>query len=513
MDTQYQQFRALWDQDPHKKQFPQLTGQHQVDVVIVGGGITGISAAMLLAQAGKRSIILEQYEIGSGTTGHSTGNLYASTGQHLTEISSKHNKSVMKQVAQSRLAAMNQVKSWVHEFGLSCDFREVPWHLFSTKETDSPTIRDEFDAAEQAGLNAENNVPLTFPFPSDVMLTLRHQAQMNPLQYVQQLAASIDPALCSIYENSKVVDVGSGAPVVVKTAMGTVTADHVILATHSPIGLFAVQSAMEVKREYAMAVKVKNELPPPAIYWDLHRSDQAMFSVRVCENNSGKYLLVLHEQHKTGHGNHKTNFPIETEKYIRTHFDVKSISYVWSAQKYSSVDKLPYIGSSPIQKNCHIATGFAADGLVYGTLAALIISDDIIGVPNDYQHLYRIRVPAMGALPKFVQHNLHILGDLVADLLTSPESEFSKITPGEGEVIKVEGKHLAVFRNDEDHVYAVSAICPHMGCTVHWNKFEKSWDCPCHGSRFDVLGEVLEGPAIKSLEVVAVNQKLRNKDQ
>jgi glycine/D-amino acid oxidase-like deaminating enzyme/nitrite reductase/ring-hydroxylating ferredoxin subunit len=511
MDTQFRHFRSLWDHSPSKKSYPQCTGQLQADVVIVGGGITGITAAKLLSQAGKKVVVLEQYRVGSGTTGHSTGNLYATTGQHLYEIASKYDRSTMKQVAQSRLSALYQIRRWIKEDNLKCDYKEVPWHLFSTRETESSEILDEYEAAETAGLNVSNDVPLSFPFPTDVMLTLPNQAQFNPLQYTEEMAASLDPEACKIFEDSKVVEITSGNTVQVRTSMATVTAEHVFLATHSPIGLYAVQSAMEVNREYAVAVKIKGELPPPAIYWDLHRADKAMFSTRVCENHAGRYLLVLHEQHKTGHATRNSNFPKETENYIRSHFDVESIAYVWSAQKYASVDKLPFIGSSPIEKNCYIATGFAADGLIYGTLSAMIISDEILGKPNEFQHLYKLRVPALGSLPKFVQHNMQIVGDLVADFISSPESDFTRITPGEGEVIKIEGKHLAVYRNDNDEVYAVSAICPHMGCTVHWNKFEKSWDCPCHGSRFDIAGEVLEGPAIKALEVFAVKQNIGKK--
>jgi Rieske Fe-S protein len=299
-----------------------------------------------------------------------------------------------------------------------------------------------------------------------------------------------------------VLEVQDGNPCVVKTALGSVTADQVVMATHSPKGVFGVQASMEPKREYALAVRLKKELPTPAIYWDINKAGQPKYSIRTCRNNKGSYLLVLHEQHKVGHMEEDFTFPDEIEAYLRSNFDVDEILYAWSAQKYSSVDKLPYIGLSPIKRNIYIATGFSADGLVYGTLSAMIIKDAILGIENPWARLYDpFRMPALSSIPKFLKHNYEVLSDIIADFVSSQTTEIKLVERGKGKVIKINGNHLAVYKDREGGVYALSAICPHMGCTVHWNGFEKSWDCPCHGSRFSKEGELLEGPAYRGLKI------------
>ncbi len=505
------EFQPLWDPAPDIKGYPTLDRDIEADVAIIGGGITGVTAALLLSKAGKKVVLLEQYRIGGGTTGSSTGNLYAPIGQYLSSVITVDNKKIMKSVVESRLAAINLIKSQIEEYKIDCDLQQVPWHLFCTHDDPSSLkeINNEYEAAKMAGLKIGNVVPLQFPFEAKEILTVFDQAQINPLKYVQRLAASLNVSFCQVFEDSQVVDVQEGSPCMLNTALGSVKADKVIMATHSPKGIFGVQASMEPKREYALAVKLKGELPAPAIYWDINKAGEPKFSIRTCKNSQGNYLLVLHEQHKVGHMDDSYTFPDPVEAYLRNHFDVEEVVYAWSAQQYSSIDKLPFIGMSPIKRNVFIATGFAADGLVYGTLSAMIIKDAVLGIKNPWEHIYDpLRMPSFSSIPKFLKHNYEVFSDMFVDFVSSHTTEIRQVESGKGKVIKINGSHLAVYKDGKGGIYALSAICPHMGCSVHWNGFEKSWDCPCHGSRFSKEGEVLEGPAYKGLKIHYIKKGL-----
>ena len=502
MATEHYYTKAIWSSNTSPQSYPSLTEDITVDVAIVGGGITGLSAANLLAKAGKKVAVLEALQVGKGTTGSSTGNLYAPVGERLFTIESKHSADTMRAVALSRTAALEQIEDWINEYKIDCEFKRVPWYLFTTSETkdQDQQIGKEFDAATKAGLFVTNAAPSNFPYKNlSSITTVAHQAQYNPLKYAQGLAAATASGNCRIFENTKVTQVEDGSPCRVHTTGGKVTAEHVIMATHSPKGIYAVQTAMTPNREYAMAVKLRGSLPEGGIYWHVHQKQ--MYSVRPYSNEKGNFLIVLGQPHKVGHKEHSEESFKEVEEYARTHFDVESVEYTWAAQNYKPADNLPYIGTSILESNTYIATGFEADGLVYGTLAAIIISDSISGRKSQWADIYdpkRFTPIASGA--DLIKDNVDVAKHLLKDyLFYNNEDSLRSVKNGEGKTLKLNDEHVAVHRDEEGKLHIVSAICTHMGCVVHWNNGEKSWDCPCHGSRFSVDGKVLEGPAYNDL--------------
>jgi Rieske Fe-S protein len=257
---------------------------------------------------------------------------------------------------------------------------------------------------------------------------------------------------------------------------------------------------MGAYREYAIAVKLSSGEYPKGIFWVMGQPHQ--HSIRSYTDSRGEdYLLVLGEPHKVGHKKDNETCFKSLESYAGMRFDVKSVDYQWSAQNYRSADGLPYIGATDDNANVYIATGFATDGLTYGTLAAMIISDLILGNENPWQKLYdpRRHHPFKSA-GRFIKENVHVLMDYMHDLPYLAEAEsVSGIAPGEGKTVAIKGEKFAVYRDETGELHQVSAVCTHMKCIVNWNKEAKSWDCPCHGSRFTVDGQVLEGPAIANL--------------
>lgn len=487
------------DQSP-RREYPTISSDLQADVAIIGGGITGITAGYLLAKQGKRVVIAEAHHIAKGATGNSTGNLYATVGNKgLHAVEKKFDKDTLAEVVKARGEAMNFIARLVEEHQIDCDFKRVSWNLFSETDGNENFIEKEEKAATDSGLEVIREVD----FPVNVKEGFRvdRQAQFNPYRYVVALAEKASELGCQIFENSKVEKVEEkDGKVFVHTASGTITASHAIMATHTPKGIHILQTLLGPYREYAVAVTLNGEYPPDGIYWDYRKSEH--YSMRTYNSAKGKVLLVLGETHKVGQKeNNEECFQI-LEEFLRSRFPVNEVKYQWAAQQYKPADTLPYIGRTEKGSNVFLATGFAADGLTYGTLAAMILSDEISGMENQYYKVFdSLRHNPMASAGEFLKENLNVAAKFVADsIFKGDKKEFDEVSSGQGKVLIVDGKKCAVYRSENGQLHVVSAICPHMGCVVNWNSSETSWDCPCHGSRFDVDGTVIEGPAYGDLE-------------
>lgn len=490
--------QAIWSSVPlAETHFNALSADMETDVVIVGGGITGISTAYNLVKSGKKVIVVEAREVGMGTTGFSTGNLYVPTAQFDT-ILSKHGQQTLEDVVWARSLALTFIKDRISEFNIDCSLTNVPWCYSTDREQDRRVVEKEYQAMKLGTLPAFNTVPLNFPFPAKSIAVLDDQAQFNPLQYVKKLAAEIAGGRCQIFENTRVTDIQDGDPCVVETTRGTIRAAKVVQATHTPKGLYAVHAMMEVYREFALAVKLNQEAPHGGIYWIKEGNNK--YSIRTYTTHEGNFAIIINETQKVGQRERTEDNFENLEKYIRSVFDAGEVKYRWAAQKYMPADTLPYIGTSPLQNNVYIATGFASDGLIWGTASSIIISDLILWRGNKLARTFDPkRFTPIASAENALKENIDVVTNLVKDYIKGTEKEFTGIQTGEGKLIDFTGKKSAAYRDENDQLHIVSAICPHLGCIVHWNSAEKSWDCPCHGSRFTYKGEVLEGPAMKGL--------------
>jgi glycine/D-amino acid oxidase-like deaminating enzyme/nitrite reductase/ring-hydroxylating ferredoxin subunit len=500
--------QALWSAQRAFKAYPTLAGDLEVDIAIIGAGITGLSAAYLLSQAGRKVVVLEDKEVGWGTTGSSTGNLYAPVDVHLANILAKHGEETLRTVAACRTEAVDFIAQLIQTHAIDCAFGRAPWFLFTHDSVQAAQIDRELEAARMAGLLASNATPTDFPYQRVAALVqVADQAQLDPLAYVRALAGVLPRDLVKIYENTTVVGVQDGQPCLVQTRRGNIKAQQVIMATHTPKGIYAVQAMMECKREHAIAVRLKAGLPAPGIYW--HQQQDQHYSVRPHRDERGEYLVVLGEPMMVGQRQLSQMHFDKLETYARTYFPVEEVAYAWAAQNYRPADLLPYIGTGFMENNVYIATGFAADGLVWGTVAAMIISDLIQGKANPWAKVYDPRrFTPVASAPTFIKENINVASNLVRDYLSSGEiKELDDVQVGEGKLITAQGEKLAVHRDEQSQLHIVSAVCPHMGCIVHWNDAERTWDCPCHGSRFGVDGEVLEGPAFHGLQPKGIQLK------
>lgn len=489
---------SLWKATAEDSNFQSLEKDISVDVVVVGGGITGLTCAYLLSNIGKSVAVLEALKIGEGTTGYSTGNLYSTVDSRLYHIASKYDEETSKAIAESRAAAVNLIENISMKYNMDCEFSRNPWHLFTETEEEISTIEKEFNATKKAGLNSTLVETLPLPFPIKSAVRIDGQAQFNPMKYAKGLAKSISGENCTIYENTRVLNFKSGEPCLVETPLAKVKAKCIILATHTPKGVYAIHSAIFPYREDAIAVKLKTGIyPPGGIFWGVTKDQHHSFRTYTIDRE--KYLIVAGQHYKVGQAEDGKKKFDELEKFARDRFDIDTIEYKWAAQSYRSADGLPYIGE--IEDKIFTGTGFSTDGLTYGTLAAMIISDSIAQIKNKWSNTYDINRNNPGKAAKdYIKENANVMGEYMKDFPgISDESEIKDLPAGEGKVLNIDGEKIAVYRDANNVVHAISAVCTHMKCIINWNNAEKSWDCPCHGSRFDLDGTVLEGPATSDL--------------
>ena len=487
---------SLWERTAAETRFAPLAQDIEVDVAIIGGGITGITAAHLLSSAGKTVAVLEAHRVGRGTTGHSTGNLHVPVDDQLQKLRQKWGDDVLRVVCQSRQQMIDFIERTITEYAIDCDFARRPHYIFPTDESQIRTMEKEHDAAVAGGLTASiADVPM--PMAIGRGLRVDNQAQFQPLSYVTLLARAIQSDRCRIHEQTK-AEVIDPKENVVTTSGGRVRAAKIIVATHTPKGIHLVQTAVGPYREYGIAVELADGVYPEGIFWTLE--EPVHHSIRSFEWNGRKYLVVVGEKHKVGQHDNADDYYAKLEEYARRHYNVASIAFTWSGQHYKPADELPFIGHSGTRDDLYIATGFSTSGLLYGPVAAHIIADDILGRPNSWADVYRAnRFTPVKSAKEFVKENVDVAAQYLDHVRRAEVEALQDIPPGEGRVADVGGRKTAVHRGLNGVWSALSPVCTHMACIVHWNTFEKSWDCPCHGSRFEVDGEVIEGPAISAL--------------
>ncbi|MCS0608075.1 FAD-dependent oxidoreductase [Massilia solisilvae] len=475
---------------------PTLQTDIAVDVAVVGAGITGLTAAMLLAAGGKTVAVLEAHRIGGSSTGHSTGNLYALTDMGLREIARRRGEATMRAVAESRASAVDALAQTIQALSLKCAFTRTAWHLIASTPETTGAVEEEHKAAQAAGLQARLVDASPLPLPARRTLRVENQAQFQPLDYVRQLAQHIVGDRCLVFENTPAlaVDDANGE---IRTPNGSVRCERILLATHTPVGVHLVQSKLDVVREYAVALRLEDALPEPGIYWVLGQDN---YSLRLFTEGGIAWLVAVGAPHPTGHAQ-ATAHPFDAlECYARTHFKLGPVDYRWSAQRYRSEDLLPCIGRNVDSARTWIATGFSGDGLTYGTLAGMMVAEQMRGRPTPWDDLYSPSRLANGKRPDgFERERTEAAPSAVLPLDQAARALFADLPLCESRQLEHGGQKLAAFRCEDGRVLIVGAKCTHMGCDLQWNDAETSWDCHCHGSRFGPDGQVLEGPALTPL--------------
>lgn len=497
--------KSIWHSFSAPTNFPRLQEDLEADVAIIGGGITGITAAQLLSEAGLNVVVLEARKVGGGTTAHSTGNLYFTIDQVLSSLQSKYDNKVIREVVTSRQEALELISKNVDRFNIDCDFQRVPWILYSESTEHADKIDQELDTAKEAGVVMEPAEKTDIPFHIERGVRVGGQAQFNPMRYVQGLASAIGNTRCKIFENTRVTKVEQKeGTVLLKTLNHTIKAKHCLEATHTPKGVeVQFHTVLGPYREYGVAAKLATGTYPAGIFWGFYQKGEKI-SFRSYKRGDDQYIMAIGQPHKVGQASNNQKHIEKLEAFLKDHFDVSEVTHRWGGQHYKPADKLPYIGRKKDGSNIYVATGFSTDGLVYGTLSAMLLRDQITGKSNPYLELYSAsRFTPLKSAKDFVKENINVAAQYIKDLpVSKSEAGLDDLKIGEGKIISKDGHKVAACRNELGELRMHSAFCTHLACVVHWNNAEKTWDCPCHGSRFDTDGMVIEGPALHPLKEI-----------
>lgn len=491
--------KPVWFDAPSPRPaFPPLTEDATFDAVVVGAGITGMTAALLLKRAGKHVAVVDFHRAADGETGHTTAHLteILDTPYHL--LAEHFGSDGARLAAQASRDAIARIESFIKDESIDCAFRRVPAFLYTENKKDVAEVEREVEAARQAGLDATLTRDVPLPFPVLAAMRVERQAEFHSRRYLIPLTQRFHGDGSALFESTRVLEVKDGSPCKVVTSGGTLTARHVIVAAHSAMNnLFFLQTKMAPYRSYALAVKLEKPLLP-GLYYD---TADPYHYVRSYASPEGELAIIGGEDHKVGQ-EPDTRAPFaRLETFARDKFGPLEVVNRWSGQILEPVDGLPLIGRNSADRNVYIGLGYSGNGMTFGTLAGMLLSDLVLGRKNPYAELFSAtRIKPLAGAKEFIAENVDFPLHLLFDRVASADVKSAADVPlGEGKLMTVGGKKVAVYRAPDGAVCAMSATCTHLGCIVHWNTAEKSWDCPCHGGRYDALGKVINGPPTRDL--------------
>ncbi|MFG1997729.1 FAD-dependent oxidoreductase [Spirillospora sp. NPDC048911] len=484
---------------------PALPGE--VDVLVLGAGIAGLTTAYLLARAGRSVTVLEAARIAEGVSGHTTAKVTSQHNLIYADLTERYGREKAGLYGESQQAALGWITSQVQELGVDCDFRRRDNHVYAEDPSCLDTLRSETEAAAELGLPAEFVSDVALPFPVAGAVRFRDQAQFHPRKWLLALADAIHEAGGQILEGVRATGLGRTDESLVHTSAGDVRARDVVVTTHYPVyDRGAYFSRLIPKRVLLMAAPAEAGTLSEGMYI----SADTGHSMRTTPNGNGGEMLLL-----GGEGYHPGEDPEVEERFRKLaawgedRLKVSRFSHRWATQDNSSVDRLPYIGRyHPLAKHLWVAAGFGLWGMTNGTMSGLLLADLVNGNDNPWSQLYdparlNVRQSASELASLGLKTGRHYTADYPRAF--APGDKIAELRPGEGTVTHV-GRHpVAAHRDTEGRLTAVSAVCTHLGCLVAFNDAEQTWDCPCHGSRFAVDGSVRHGPATKPLKPIEVD--------
>lgn len=499
--------KSIW-QEEIKRISSEADDKQLFDVAIVGGGITGVSTALKLQENGKNCILLEAANIGFGTTGGTTAHINDFFDTTFDEAINDFGLEQAKLFAEVGKEAQDHIKNNIKKYGLECDFEEKAAVLFALDERQAEKLKDIVAGVSKVGHEMTYTEEISFPIPFKEAVIIPNQAQFHPIKYIKGLCDAflrlgghiLEDCTCENHEEQDEI-------IVLKTSRGEIKTKNLVYATHIPPGVNILHFMTAPYRSYAMAFSLNYDEYSQHLGYDLTEPYHYYRTQKI----DGKTLLIAGgEDHKTGHEENTGECFSRLENYVRQYFDVETVYYSWSSQYYEPVDGFPYIGKLPGSKGkVFTATGFRGNGMIFGTITAQILTDIIVHGKSKYEEIFSpSRIKPVAGFTEFVKETVEVACDFVKDKITAEKiASWEEIKEGEAKVIKHEGESFAVYKEKEGKIHVLKSTCPHVHCEVRWNGAELSWDCPCHGSRFNVNGKMLTGPTVKDLQRIDIEER------
>jgi glycine/D-amino acid oxidase-like deaminating enzyme/nitrite reductase/ring-hydroxylating ferredoxin subunit len=508
---------SIWHGTFDVPEYPQLTRNVTTDVCIVGAGIAGLSTAYMLAKAGKKVVVVDDGPIGGGESGRTTAHLTAAMDDRIYVLEHVHGEEGARRIVESHLAAINRIEEIVRLEQIDCDFERVSGYLFLGGR-DTPEMLDrEYDAAKRAGF-ADAKRLMRAPiadWDSGSTIEFPNQAQFHALKYLAGLAAAIVRVGGQVYCGTHVSGVNGGKPCTVETENEKkITAGAVCVCTNASItDMFQTHIKQAPYRTYAIAAVVPRGSVTKGLYWDTPDPYHYVRLQRLDEPSPGVLkgdtlydaLIVGGEDHKTAHATDAEDRWRNLEHWMRERWpQAREVIYRWSGQVIEPFDYAAFIGPNPDgAENVFMVSGDSGQGMTHGTIAGILLTDLVVGRENPWASVYDPRRVSLRAQPlrEVATENVDVAFQYIRDFISPGDVKTeTEIPRGEGRIIRRGMHKLAVYRDESGTLHERSALCTHLRCVVQWNPAEKSWDCPCHGSRFDPYGKVLNGPAVEELK-------------
>jgi glycine/D-amino acid oxidase-like deaminating enzyme/nitrite reductase/ring-hydroxylating ferredoxin subunit len=478
---------------------------------VVGAGVAGLSTAYLLARAGADVIVLDRAAIGAGETGRTTAHLVNALDDRYADLERLLGQAKARLAAESHTQAIDRIESIVSDEGIECEFERLDGYLFVPPGEDGGVLDEELAATHRAGLESVHRVarvPWT-SFDTGPALCFPRQAQFHPLKYLAGLARALEAHGGRIYCGTAAAEMHGGPKAGVETADGhSVATGAIVVATNTPINdRVTLHTKQAAYRTYVVGLSVPHDSVFRALYWD---TPNPYHYVRVAAGPDGSDLLVVGgEDHKTGQAQDAEDRFARLVAWARDRFPMAGpVRYRWSGQVLEPVDSLAFIGRNPGDAdNVYVVTGDSGNGMTHGTIAGMLLAALINGHEHPWEALYDPSRITLRAAPRFAKENLNVAAQYVAAVTPGDIESEKELAPGAGAILRRGSTKVAVYRDEAGTLHERSAVCPHLGCIVGWNAAEHTWDCQCHGSRFDIEGNVLNGPAISGLDEVEAESR------
>ncbi|RJF96632.1 FAD-dependent oxidoreductase [Noviherbaspirillum cavernae] len=488
-------------------QFPALQANIDTEVCVIGAGIAGLTTAYFLSREGKAVVLIDAMDVGAGETGRTTAHFFPPDDRYF-KIESAFGTDKARLVADSYREATSLVESIVRNEKMDCEFERLDGYLFSMTQEGYPDLDKELAAARRAGVDVEKRERVPgLSFDTGPCLRFTNQAQFHPLKYLSGLAAALVRNGSHIYTHTRALSVdGDNALQVVATRNGEIRAKAVVVATNTPFNDRVVMHTKQAAyRTYVLGLRVPRGAVPRILLWD---TGDPYYYVRLETSNRNaehEILVVGGADHKVGQDEHPEHRYDEIEAWVRQRYPLAgAVEFKWSGEVMEPADGVAYLGRNPMDdRNVYVITGDSGNGMTHCTAGAMLITDLIMGRSNAWEDLYAPSRKALHGMSDFIKEQANTLSQY-RDWLQGGEVEsVREIAAGQGAIVREGTRKLAVYRDEGGGLHVLSAACTHLGCVVAWNSAEQSWDCPCHGSRFSVEGEVLHGPAMASLEMTS----------
>lgn len=475
--------KSVWSESCKFRKREALNKDIKTDVLVIGAGIAGVLTAYMLKQKGREVVLIDAAEIASGNTKNTTAKIASQHDLIYSKLIAEFGEEKARQYAKANELAIKKYKEIIEDKRIECDFEEKPAYVYSLNEVD--VLKEEVEAAKNLGIDAEFVQEANLPFKINGAVKFNNQAQFNPLKFLKGISNEL-----VIYENTRALEIKEN---LVVTSGGNITANNIVVATHYPImnapGYYFMK--MHQERSYVLALENTSEID--GMYIDLNKEG---YSFRTYNN----LLLLGGISHRTGENEEGGSYD-ELRKVAKNLYPKAKEKYYWSAQDCMTIDGIPYIGRySSETPNIYVATGFNKWGMTSSMVSAMIISDMILEKENDFSEIFSPRRFDLSLSINNIANDLiETAKNFIAQKVSIPSSEIEHIKNGHGGIIEYNGEKVGVYKNKEGKEFFVSTKCTHLGCQLSWNADELTWDCPCHGSRFDYKGRLIGSPATKDI--------------